>query len=365
MESTSEANHNQVIRIYLAQTKQVVHELPPIVSEGELVLASRKDKAKKHLPLEELCSLILERLSTSVEGSVYHVDDFCNAFREKRNIGVPIYDLFNVLEALGYLKKVKKGMFTWLGLESDQAAKTLRALKTIAINHDGLDDFDVDDNDTASKITIPKLTEKVVMIFLSVNPTQTISFHQIFFQAFKENQVGSGNSAKLSKVLKVLEVIGLIVHVDHWVVGKRKRSHTDDSYHYAGPAIEGYSSIEEIGKIEADFDYEGMEETNEVVKIEAETDNEDLENMDIIHEETAPKKELILGEDEDGNWIIRDNIPVSSEGDNLVVGKDLELCKEEAEDNSPDSDEFSGKEDNIVGNGNAGLIDVKDEILAE
>merc|ERR1712066_189283 len=102
---------------------------------------------------------------------------------------------------------------------------------------------------------------------------------------------------------------------------------------------------------------------NEIVKIEADTDNEDMENMDIIHEETAPKKELMLGED--GRWIIRDNIPVSYEADNLVVGKDLELCKEEAEDNSPDSNEFSGKEDNIVGNGNVGLVDVKDEILAD
>ena len=138
MASSSEANHsqvNQVIRIYCAQTKQLVHELPEIVSEVELVEASRKDKAKRNLPFEKLCSMILERLSTSVEGSVYHVDDFCNAFREKRNVGVQIYDLFNVLESIGYLKKVKKGTFKWFGPESEQAAKTFRDLKTVAFYH--------------------------------------------------------------------------------------------------------------------------------------------------------------------------------------------------------------------------------------
>ena len=110
MASSSEANHSQFIRIYCAQTMQLVHELPQMVSEVELVEASRKDKAKKYLPFGELCSLILERLSSSVEGSVHHVEDFCNVFLEKRNVACQIYELFNVLEE-GESVKEKYGIY--------------------------------------------------------------------------------------------------------------------------------------------------------------------------------------------------------------------------------------------------------------
>ena len=345
----SEANHsqvNQVIRIYCAQTKQLVHELPEIVSEVELVEASRKDKAKRNLPLEKLCSMILERLSTSVEGSVYHVDDFCNAFREKRNVGVQIYDLFNVLESIGYLKKVKKGTFKWFGPESEQAAKTFRDLKTFAFNHDSSVDSDDDDDESSTKRTIPRLTEKVVMIFLRAKPTQTISFHQIFVQVFKkEYQAGLGQAA-LTKVVTVLEVLGLIVHVDRSEGAERKGFRAGASYRYAGPAIDGYSSFEEIGKNEVDTEHEDLVEDTapkkeletgeyfeEIGKIEADTDYEDLEEMDSIQEETAPKKELVL--DEDGNWSVQDYIPISY-ADNVVSGEVLCVCKEE--DMKSDSD---------------------------
>ena len=85
--------------------------------------------------------------------------------------------------------------------------------------------------------------------------------------------------------------------------------------------------FEEIGKIEADTDYEDMEET-------------------------APKKELVL--DEDGKWSIQDYIPVSYD-DNMVSREVMHFCKEE--DKKWDSDESSCSGKEIM------KIDVKDEIL--
>ena len=367
MFSSSEGSQSQVIRIYCAQSKQLVHELPQIVSEVELLAEeSRKDKAKSNFPFGQLCSMILERLSTSVEGSVFHVKDVCNAFQGKKN--VQIYELLNVLKGLGYLMKVKKGTFKWFGPESEQVAKTFRDLKSIAFNHDGSVDSDDDDDESSTKRTIPRLTDKVMMIFLRAKPIQTISFHQIFVQVFKkEYQAGPGDSANLSKVVTALEVLGLIVNVVNRSEGtERKRSRADASYHYAGPAIDGYSSFEEIGKNEVDTEHEDLVEEiapkkeletgeyfEEIGKIEADTDYEDLEEMDSIQEETAPKKELML--DEDGNWSVQDYIPVSY-ADNVVSGEVLYVCKEEDIKSDSDESSGSGKEDPIK-------VDVKDEIL--
>ena len=323
---SSNLDQNPGIQVFSALTGKWIHDLPPLLSEDKLLEnISRKAKSEP-LPFKRLCSMILERLLTFPEGSEFRVDDLCRAFPEK-NISSSIYHLLNVLEGLGYVSKVKKvGTFVWFGPESDKAAKTFKDLKTVAIKQEG-SNGSVSGN-TDAKMTITRMTEEVLMIFLTISPLYSISMHDVFFLVFNGENSSTTASFNMSRVFKVFEVLGIISFTDN---GK--------NYQYTGPNIESHPSFEEIGKIEIERDLFPNVEDDVVVT---------------IPEQNVPRIEMVLGTDGDGGWIMRDYIPVSY--DDKIVREDVTPGSNELESNS------NGRETDRQ---SFGLVDVKDEILEE
>lgn len=337
--SASSVKYGLDIRIYSATKNELVHELPLPVTEDklEMVQASRKNKAQK-FTVKDFYLMFVEKLYTYEEGSVFHKEDICAAFPD-RNVNPQLYELFNVLEALGYLGRAEgAGKFQWFGPESDRAAKILKDLKTVAINNqdeDGL--FDPATTGDVKMMTTIKLAEVILMIFLSLGHNTTISKQQIFSFIFKSEIAKLCTAAlKLPKVLKVLEVVGIILPVPT----SAEFSH----YCYVGPDVE----CDEF------FDLEELEETP---KIKVDTANIvilDEDEFQFLKEETVPlpKKEIVL--EESGSWTIRDYVPVSYS------------YTEKQSENFPLIDEKNSVSDSSrVKSCVVGLVEVKDEILNE
>ena len=171
-------------------------------------------------------------------------------------------------------------------VESDEAAKTFKGLKTFAIKQEG--STGSLSGDTGAKMTITRMTEEVLMIFLTISPLYSISMNDVFFLVFNREYPYPSTtvSSNMSRVFKVFEVLGIISFTDN---GK--------NYQYTGPIIESHTSFEEIGKIEVDGDPTANVEDNNVV--------------DRLHEKTVPIKKIVLGTD--GDWIIQEYIPVGSD----------------------------------------------------
>ena len=322
MSADPSQSQNKNIRVLSTLTGNWIHELPPPLSEDKLLEACTREKSERR-PFKKLCSMIMERLLTFQEGSVFLVDDISKAFPEK-NVSSSIYHLFNVLEGLGYVSKDKSvGSYVWFGPGSDRATKTLKDLKTVAINQEGSSSSIP--GDTLAKLTIARLTEEVLMIFLSNSPLYTISMHQVFFLVFnKKHQPNTTAALNVSRVFKALEVLGIISSTD---IGA--------NYQYTGPTIESHASFEEIGKIEVDGDPNANVEDDDVV--------------DRLHENTVPIKKIVL--ETNGDWIIQDYIP---------VGSDDKIDKE----NEQKHDSKSSKERREVCQSFV-LVNVEDEILKE
>ena len=256
------------------------------------------------------------------------MDDICRAFPGK-NLSPSIYHLLNVLEGLGYVSKVKKaGTFVWFGPESDEAAKTFKGLKTVAIEQEG--STGSMSGDTGAKMTITRMTEEVLMIFLAISPLYSISMNDVFFLVFNREYPYPSTtvSSNMSRVFKVFEVLGIISFTDN---GK--------NYQYTGPIIESHTSFEEIGKIEVDDCDFIIVKDDEVVS---------------IPEQNVPRIEMVFGTDVSGGWIMRDYIPVSY--DDKIVREDVTPGSNELESNS------NGRETDRQ---SFGLVDVKDEIVEE
>ena len=328
---SADPSQNKNIRVLSTLTGNWIHELPPPLSENKLLEACTRDKSERR-PFKKLCSMIMERLLTFQEGSVFLLDDIRKAFPEKNAI-TSIYHLCSVLEGLGYVSKDKSvGTFVWFGPGSDRAAKTLKDLKTVAINQEGSSSSIP--GDTLAKLKIARLTEEVLMIFLSISPLYTISMHQVFFLVFnKKHQPATTAAFNVSRVFKVLEVLGIISSTD---IGA--------NYQYTGPTIESHASFEEIGKIEVDGDPIANVEDDDVV--------------DRLHEKTVPIKKIVLGTD--GVWTIQEAIPVGS--DDKIDKENEPLGNGNHKEQNHDSK--SSKERREVCQSFV-LVDVEDEILKE
>ena len=325
---SSNPDQNPGIQVFSALTGKWIHDLPPLLSEDELLESISRIAKREPLPFKILCSLILERLFTFPEGSEFLMDDICRAFPGK-NLSPSIYHLLNVLEGLGYVSKVKKaGTFVWFGPESDEAAKTFKGLKTVAIEQEG--STGSMSGDTGAKMTITRMTEEVLMIFLAISPLYSISMNDVFFLVFNREYPYPSTtvSSNMSRVFKVFEVLGIISFTDN---GK--------NYQYTGPIIESHTSFEEIGKIEVDDCDFIIVKDDEVVS---------------IPEQNVPRIEMVFGTDGSGGWIMRDYIPVSY--DDKIVREDVTPGSNELESNS------NGRETDRQ---SFGLVDVKDEIVEE
>lgn len=318
MSSNPDQNHN--FQVLCTLTGKRIHDLPPCLSDDEL-LEARVVKAKSR-PFKTLCSMILERLFTFQEGSEFLMADICRAFPEK-NVSTSIYHLFNVLEGLGYLSKVKHGgTLVWFGRESHKAHKTFKDLKTVAINQEG------SAGSVSGDTKITRLTEEVLMIFLSISPLNSISMYQVFFLVFnREHQPRTTASCNMLKVLSVFEVLGIISPTG-------TGTGVNLNYHYTGPTIEGHESLEDIGKFEA----------------------EDNTFPNVKDDDVGTLQEMVLGTD--GGWIIQDYIPVSDDDiDNIhnIVREDV----------TPGNkiEQKSVRRDAVCQI--LGLVDVEDEILKD
>ena len=313
---------------------ELIHELPPPVREDKLALVQdgRKNRAKQ-FKVKDYYLMLVEKLNTYEEGSVFHKDEIGAVFPD-RNVNNQMYELFNVLEALGYLSREGAGMFQWFGPDSDRAAKTLKDLKTVAINNS----FDHATGDV-KMMTTPKLAEIVLMIFLSLGHNTTISKQQIFSLIFKsENEKLCTAAIKLPKVLKVLEVIGIILH-DFPTCAEFS------NYCYVGPDVD----CDEI------MDFEELGETA-VIEVNTNTANIitlDEDEFQFLRDETVPMpmKEIVL--EESGSWTIRDYVPVSYTEEQSEISPQIEEKK------------FISESLQVRENCFVGLVEVKDEILDE
>ena len=316
MPSNPDKNHN--FQVLCTLTGKRIHDLPPLFPEEKL-LETRVVKAKSR-PFKTLCSLILERLFTFQEGSEFLMDDICRAFPEK-SVRTSIYHLFNVLEGLGYMTKVKNGgTLVWFGRESYKAAKTLKDLKTVAINQEGLA------GSVSGDTKITRLTEEVLMIFLSISPLNSISIYQVFFLVFnREFQPRITASCNMLKVLSVFEVLGIITPAG-------TGTGVNLNYHYTGPTIDSHASLEDIGKLVDD----------------------DNPYPDVKDDVVGTLQEMVPGTD--GGWIIQDYIPVSDD-DNI-----LNSVKEDVTPGNKE-EQKSVRKDAVCQI--FGLVDVKDEILKD
>ena len=331
---SSDPSQKNYIRVTSTLTGNWIHDLPPPLSEEKLLEASKRDKQKsERRPFKKLCSMVLERLLTFPEGSVFLVDDISKAFPEK-NVSSSINQLCNVLEGLGYVSKLKSGgNFVWFGPGSDRAAKTLKDLKTVAINQEGSSTYSP--GDTLAKIGITRLTEEVLMTFLSISPLYTISMQQVFFLVFnKKYQPATTAAFNVARVFKVLEVLGII------------SPDAGANYQYTGPTVESHESFEDIGKIEADG------EPN------ANTEDDDVVMVDKLHEKTVPMKKIVLGTD--GERIIQDYIPVCSDD---KIDKEIKPQGNKNEQTHASSSKSSTERREVCQS--FALVDVKDEILKE
>ena len=295
--------------------------LPPLVTEEELVEASRRTRNRD----EDVTPRMMKKLHTYDEGSVFHKDDIC-AVLPKKNVLTQLYDLLNILEALGYVKREGGGKFQWFGPGSDRAAKTLKDLKTFAINNqeeDGSFAFDRGDGKT---MTTSMLAEIVMMIFISLGENSTITRHELFSLIFKkDHEKTSTVSLKLPKVLKVFEVLGIIAH-DSLVPSVKYR------YVAVGTDVESseFFELEETVKIEAD--------TEDIIIV-------DEEDLQLFKEETMPTPEKEIVPEASGSWTIRDYAPVTYKSKDQL-------------ETSPQNDETQVRDNCYVG-----LVDVKDEFL--
>lgn len=341
--SASSVKYNKygLIRIYSATKNELVHELPLPVREDKLALAQdgRKNKAKQ-FKVKDFYVMLVEKLYNYEEGSVFHKDEIGAAFPD-RNVNNQMYELFNVLEALGYLGREGAGMFQWFGPKSVRAAKTLKDLKTVAINNQDEDGSFNPAIGDVKMMTTPKLAEIVLMIFLSLGHNTTISKQQIFSLIFKsENEKLCTAAMKLPKVLKVLEAIGIILH-DFPIYADFSQ------YCYVGPDVE----CDEF------LDLEEFEETavkeKEVNTANIITLGED--ELQFLKEETVPlpRKEIVL--EENGTWTIRDYVPVS-----YSYTREQSEIFPQIEEKKSVSESSQVRENRFVG-----LVEVKDEILDE
>ena len=321
------------IRICSSKTEKFVHLLPLPVTEDKLVEASKRT----YQPHEDFYTRFMEKLHTFQEGSVIHKDDLCAVF-PKRNVINQLYELTNVLEALGYLRREGAGKIQWFGPDSDRAAKTLMDLKTIAINRQEEDgSFDIGD---VKLMTIPVLAEIVMMIFISLGHNITITRHELFSLIFKNNNENHSTVAlKLPKVLKVFEVLGIIVH--DFPTCDEFPKNTAVKYRYVGPGVE-YSEFFEL---------------EETVKIEVDTENViivDEDEFQLLIEETVsmPEKEIVL--EASGSWTIRDYVPVT-------------YSSKDQRETSPRNEDYKNinESSQVRENCYVGLVDVKDEAPEE
>ena len=321
------------IRIYSSKTEKFVHLLPLPVTEDKLVEASKRT----HQPQEDLYTRFMEKLHTFKEGSVFHKDDLCAVIPE-RNVINQLYDLTNVLEALGYMRREGAGKIQWFGPDSDRAAKTLKDLKTIAISSQEEDGSFVTGD--VKLMTTPMLAEIVMMIFISLGHNSTITRHELFSLILKNDyEKHSTVALKLPKVLKVFEVLGIIVHDNPTCAEFPKNSAV--KYRYVGPDVE-YP------------EFFGLEET---VKIEVDTENiiiVDEEEFQLLIEETVsmPEKEIVL--EASGSWTIRDYVPVT------YSSKDLSEKSPQNEDHK-----YINEVSQVRENCSVGLVDVKGEAPEE
>lgn len=317
MSSNPDQNHN--FQVLCTLTWKRIHDLPPCLPEYKLLETSVRAKRR---PFKTLCSLILERLFTFQEGSEFLMEDICRAFPEK-NVSTSIYHLFNVLEGLGYMTKVKHGdtkALVWYGRESYKAVNTLKDLKTVAIKQEGIA------GSVSGDTKIARLTEEVLMIFLSISPLNSISTNQIFFLIFnREYDPRTTASCNMLKVLSVFEVLGIITPTG-------TGTQVNLNYHYTGPTVDSHASLEDIGKFKAE------DNPLPVVK------------DDVV----GTLQEMVLGTD--GSWIIQDYIPVSGDDNIHTSVKEDETPGNKEEQKSVRRDAVC----QIFG-----LVDVKDEILKD
>ena len=297
--SQSSIGHSPHIRIYSACTNNLVHELPLPLAEYQLVERTIVEKTQRDRPvnMNDIYLTFMEKLETYQEGTVFHKDELCAIYPEK-NVLNYLYELLNVLEALGYIRKMGKGTFQWFGSGSDRAAKTLKDLQSIANNNEDLGDINT--------MTTPMLTEMVMVVFISLGYTNSISKQQILDSIFKDEREKLCTQAlKLPKVLKVLEVIGKINHYppDEDEVLNNDYDSTD-RYRY-------------IGHIDECNQFMELEETAVEVKMEVDSDNiiklsED--DLKLLQQETKPILPMSVNEivlDGSGSWTIKDYVPVS------------------------------------------------------
>ena len=244
--STQQDNINN-IRIICPATGKLIHNLPGLPDESVLFQERRKMKEKEK-SIECLTQELIQVL-----GSKPNVTFNVKSLAEDLGDDVKrIYDICNVLEAVGIVIKKKVNTYCWMDVGGDLMMETLRHLKTIAESEDLhnliLNKEVVTDRQETIKLNLQVLTEKTIMLFLLLSPNESFTKAQLYdfiYRGAEENK--SSGILRIAKVLKVLQSLGLLAEdlcLDLDIFAKSNAQRVK-RFRYVGPAVTSFGDSED------------------------------------------------------------------------------------------------------------------------
>ena len=237
-------DENQKFSILCPKTGNVIHQLPALPSEDVLFQEKKKKKAKsEEKPIENLAAAFLALFFCHVNVTFY----VKNVAEELKDDVKRVYDICNILEAVGIVIKRKVNTYCWLGLGEESMIKSLRHLKTIAEKEDLKMLFKANKvtiEELSMKMNLQMMTEKIMMLFLLLAENQGLTKNQLCHFVYggteHEQKSKGSNNLRLNKILKVLLTLDLI----HYNSRVCLDGENFGGYFYTGPKVERFEDAE-------------------------------------------------------------------------------------------------------------------------
>ncbi|OHT04677.1 hypothetical protein TRFO_27756 [Tritrichomonas foetus] len=166
-----------------------------------------EEKAKKKLQTEQFSQSISNFVARAEERNdkLYTLDQLSNTYKIQRR---RIYDVLNVMEAIGACQRTVSDSIIWLGLDN------VRSLLFKLQKENGVNQADnpivmIVPNNVC--ISMGQLTQSLLLCFLSLQ-TKSLDIKQVSYFLSRTNNRYKTTLCKLYQITHILEAIGIISH---------------------------------------------------------------------------------------------------------------------------------------------------------
>lgn len=251
-----------------------------------------KEKSIESLAEEVIQKLSLKQTSSPVNFNVKHLAE------ELGDDVKRLYDICNVLEALGVVIKKKVNTFCWVGVNGAKMIETLRHLKTVAESEDLhsliLNKEVVTDNNKTLKLNLQVLTEKMMMLFLLLDSHESLTKSQLYsfiFRGAEENK--ASGILRISKVLKIVQTLGLLSTDWACVDFEGNKMSSLQRFRWSGPTVTAFGDKADYQQVDIEHqavEPQSMSHSQEPPELQQHPSTSEEEETETDSQEVSPLK---------------------------------------------------------------------------